>query len=260
MSCAEARDLLAALSLDALDVGERDLVEEHLLGCPSCAVEQRPYQEAVARLALAFPQHEPPPSLKRRLLTAAAAECPADTPARFPRVRLQLDRPRFRAAAVIAGLALVVAFGTTLGAVPLRAQLNEQRSLVASLKERAARYDTVVAVLQAPDLQVRPMQGTPLAPQASGRIYVDPETGAGMIVVQSLPPLSEGRVYQLWWVRADGTRASGGLLTRTDQWGNGYALIQSPSPLGSWRSARLTEEPLGGSPAPTGLPLLSGST
>jgi anti-sigma-K factor RskA len=257
VTCADVRDLLPALSLDALDLDERDALEDHLARCPDCRSEFRSYQETATRLALAFPQHEPPSGLKRRVLAAAATRPQRTRLAPWWR-RLGFGFPRLQPAPVVAALALVVALSTTLWAAGLQMQLNEQRVLAAGLKERAYRYDKVVAVLQSPEMQLRPMQGTELAPTATGRIYVDPENGSGMMMVRSLPRLPEGRVYQLWWARADGKRESGGVLTWTDPYGNGYTLITCPGPFNTWQTFGLTEEPAGGSPAPTGQRVISG--
>jgi len=255
--CDEARDLLAAYSLDSLEVDERDELEEHLATCQSCAAEQLAYQEAAGALALGFAQHEPPRDLKQRVLVAARLGSRERARPWWTRVRMV--RPQLQAASVAAGLALVVALSTTLWAAGLQMQLNEQRTLAANLRERATRYDKVVSVLQAADIQLRPMQGTQLAPAAVGRLYVDPETGDGMMMVRSLPPLAEGRAYQLWWLRADGKRESGGLLTWTDRQGNGYTSVQCPGPFRAWQWVGLTEEPAGGSVTPTGQRLLSGT-
>ncbi|MBA2449101.1 MAG: anti-sigma factor, partial [Chloroflexi bacterium] len=106
--------------------------------------------------------------------------------------------------------------------------------------------------------QVRSLQGTDAAPSAIGRVYVDPQVGTGMIMVRALPPLPTGRAYQLRWVRPDGKRESGGLLTWTDQGGNGYGFVQCPVPCAGFNAIGVTEEPSGGSAAPTGQRLLGG--
>ena len=138
-------------------------------------------------------------------------------------------------------------------------QLAAQRALAASNEERAQRYDRVVAVLQADQMYVRPLEGTTAAPGAFGRLYLDPASGAGMMMVRKLPPLPEGRAYQLWLVKSDGQRTSCGLLRRTDIAGNGYTLVQAPVPLTDWQGIGLTEEPAAGSPGPTGTRVLAGS-
>ena len=269
MTCDEVRELLAALSLDALDVDERDAVEDHLASCPGCASELRGYQETAAALALALPQVEPPTRLKGRVLAAAASDRAARRPTWWRRLAARRASPL----GLVAALALVVAVGAALWAASLQSQLAEQHALAASLEsqlaeqralaasneERAQRYDRIVAVLQADQMYVRPLEGTNAAPGAFGRVYLDPASGAGMMMVRKLPPLSEGRSYQLWLVRADGQRASCGLLRRTDTAGNGYTLIQAPVPLADWQGIGLTEEPATGSPGPTGARMLAGS-
>ena len=94
MSCAEARDLLAAHSLGALDADERAELEAHLARCPACVADQRPYQEIAARLALALPRCEPPRSLRRRILSAALAEPASHAPTGRLRVRSESTPPR----------------------------------------------------------------------------------------------------------------------------------------------------------------------
>lgn len=72
MTCANVRELLPALSLDALDGGVPVRLATHLARCVNCSSELNAYQAVIAQLALAFPQCEPPAGLKQRVLTAAA--------------------------------------------------------------------------------------------------------------------------------------------------------------------------------------------
>ena len=257
MDCEEAGDLLAAYSVDALDQDERDLTDDHLAHCPACRAELRELAEAAGRLGLAMPQVALPAGAKQRLLAVLEQDARRPRSRELPRSLLPA-LPRLTRSTVAVCAALVLAVMSSLWAAGLQVQLDEQRATVATLRERANRYDRVVTVLQAPDIQLRSMQGTQLAPSAVGRIYVDPDSGQGMMMVRSLPPLPEGRAYQLWWVRADGKRESGGLLRITDTQGNGYALIQCPGSLSTWQSVGITEEPSTGSPAPTGQRLLGG--
>ncbi len=256
ITCDEVRELLAALSLDALDVDERDVVEDHLARCPACASKFRDYQETAAALALALPQVDPPAGLKRRIIAAASTD---HRSARRPAWWRRLAARRTSPLALVAVLALIVAVGTALWAASLQSQLGEQRALAASYAERAQRYDRIVAVLQADQVHIRPLEGTTAAPGAFGRVYLDPASGAGMMMVRALPPLSEGRAYQIWLVKADGQRASCGLLRRTDPSGDGYTLIQAPVPLSEGQGLGVTEEPATGSPGPTGPRVLVGA-
>jgi anti-sigma-K factor RskA len=265
-SCEEVRELLPLLALDALDVDERDVVDDHVAGCSGCLEELAGYTETAAALAVALPQNDPTPALKGRLLAEArrARLVPTD-PARrqIPPPPLsgvrRAARWRVHLSSLVAGVALVLAVGTTAWAFSLRSELDAQNARIATLSERANNYARVTAVLQAADTQIRVLQSTGSAPDAFGRVYIDPDTSEGMLMVRNLPPLPQGRVYQLWVVGADGTRQSAGLLTWTDKAGNGYTLIKCPDTLSRWQSFGVTEEPAGGSQLPTGSRLLGGA-
>jgi anti-sigma-K factor RskA len=267
LTCAESRELVPLLALDVLDVDERDVLEDHLAGCTACLEDLAGYSETAAAIALALPQHEPSAGLKTRVLSTAKrarvllpppplGPQPARTASwqdsRFARLRVSLT-------GMVAGLALLLAAGSTVWALNLRAELDAQSARIASLSERAQNYGKVTAVLQAADTQVRILEGMGNGQGAFGRVYIDPDTSDGMMMVRGLPPLPAGRVYQLWVVGADGQRQSAGVLTWTDKSGNGYTLIQCPDTLARWKSFGVTEEPSGGSPAPTTPRVLGGT-
>ena len=266
LTCEEVRELLPLLALDALDVDEQDVVEDHLAGCSACLEELAGYSETAAAMAMALPQSDPSPALKGRVL--AEAKRARLVPAGAARQRIpappvwrgeRTSRWRVSLSSLVAGVALLLAAGSTAWAFSLRSELDAQSARIATLSERANNYARVTAVLQAADTQIRVLQSTGAAPEAIGRVYIDPETSEGMLMVRNLPPLPQGRVYQLWVAGADGQRQSAGLLTWTDKSGNGYSLIKCPDTLSRWQSFGVTEEPSGGSQLPTGARLLGGT-
>lgn len=266
LTCAEARELVPLLALDVLDVDERDVLEDHLTGCSACLEDLAAYSETAAVIALALPQHEPSAGLKARVMgTAKRARVLPSPPlgpqparraiwggARFARLRVSVT-------GMAAGLALLLAAGSTVWALNLRSELDAQSARIATLSERAQNYGKVTAVLQAADTQVRILEGMGTAPGAFGRVYIDPDTSEGMMMVRGMPELPSGRVYQLWVVGADGQRQSAGVLSWTDKSGNGYTLIRCPDTLARWKSFGVTQEPSGGSPAPTSPRVLGGT-
>lgn len=264
MTCDEARDLAPLLALDVLDVDERDVLDDHLASCEACHDEASAHAEVAAALALTVPQVDPSAGLRRRVLASASAtrqRSAAGTHGRPVAIRGsgRLGRWRVSMTSLVAALALLVAVGSSLWALSLRAELDEQNARIATLTQRANNYTRVAAVLQAADTQVRVLRGTGDAPQAFGRVYIDPETSEGMLMVRNLPPLPTGYSYQLWVTGADGVRQSAGILTWTDRQGNGYTLIKCPETLARWQSFGVTLEPAGGSTGPTGRSLLGGT-
>lgn len=266
LTCEEARELVPLLALSVLDVDEQDVLEDHLMGCPACQRELASYAEVTAQLALALPQADPSPGLKKRVLAQAKRPRALPSPplagagakasiwqgARAQRFRVSLS-------SLVAAVAIIVAAGSTYWALGLRAELQEQEARVATLSQRAGNYQKVASVLQAADTQIRVLQSTDPNQESFGRVYIDPESGEGMLMVRNLPPLPQGRVYQLWVARTNGERESAGVLTWTDKAGNGYTLIKCPDTLARWNTFGVTEEPSGGSPLPTGTRLLGGT-
>lgn len=264
LTCDEVRELLPLLALDVPDVDERDVVDDHLASCTGCLEALAGYSETVAALALALPQSDPSPSLKGRVLAEArrARLVPAGGGASrdlAARIGGRAQRWRISLSSLVASVALALAAGSTGWAFSLRAELDAQNARIATLSERANNYARVTAVLQAADTQIRVLRAPNGASDAFGRVYIDPETSEGMLMVRNLPPLPPGRVYQLWVAGADGQRQSAGLLTWTDKAGNGYTLIKCPETLSRWQSFGVTEEPSGGSQTPTGSRLLGGA-
>jgi anti-sigma-K factor RskA len=265
LTCEEVRELLPLLALNALDVDERDVVDDHLAGCSACLDELATYSETAAALALALPQADPSPSLKGRVLSEARRARALPSGAGRGRIPAPLrygqrsSRWRISLSSLVASVALVLAAGSTAWAFNLRSELDAQSARIATLSERANNYARVTAVLQAADTQIRVLQATNGAPDTFGRVYIDPDTSEGMLMVRNLPPLPQGKVYQLWVARSDGTRESAGVLSWTDKAGNGYTLIKCPDKLSRWQTFGVTEEPQGGSPNPTGSRLLGGT-
>jgi hypothetical protein len=140
------------------------------------------------------------------------------------------------------------------------ARMNEQMSTlradVTTARERAARYDHIAEVLGSDQLAIR--QLAPLAQDLPyrGLVYLDPLSGTGMLTCRDMPPIEQGRAYQVWFMRGN-TPVSAGLVW-PDRAGNGYALIQVPSDLQNFDSIGMSEEPGTGSVWPTGQRVIGG--
>lgn len=254
-ACEQHGGLLAGAALDVLEPKEVLAVQGHVAQCAPCAVELARLREGAAVLALAVPSAAPPQALKARVLAAAADESrPPERPAPFAPVARR--RP-VAGSWLAAAAALVVAASSVVWAASLQARVDQLAAQAQADRDKAARYDRVVAVLASEQLAIRQLEPAAQASSSSGTIYMDPSTGQGMIMVHDLPPIPAERQWQLWFVRSDGTRVSGGLL-RADATGSGYTLLNVPKDLHTFEAIGITQEPRGGSPSPTGERVLGG--
>lgn len=226
----QVHDLAPAYAVDALDPAERAWFESHLQGCPDCSALVAELQEAAVELSAGL-EVAPPEALRGRVLAAVAAD---------PRPRQDV-------------------------VVPLR---RERRAQATGLPGRTSRWllaaaaaaAVVVGVWGVTELTAAdPVQQVVAAEDA--REY-SADTSVGTVTVVSstardaavlrLPdgvePPPEGRVYQAWFVGADGTARSAGLVDE-EQLADGELVLEG-TPAGA-AAVGLSVEPSGGSAQPT---------
>lgn len=78
--------------------------------------------------------------------------------------------------------------------------------------------------------------------------------GRGDLVVHRLPPLPAGRTYEMWVQRGNAAPTPTGTLFSTRA--NGSANVGVPGSLSGVSRVMVTQEPAGGTPAPTSAPLI----
>ena len=231
-------ELLPAYALGCLDEEEAADVSAHLAGCPACRAELHAYEAVTDQLALAAPDATPADRVKRRLMRRIGRARPA--PAARPRLAWWdvLAEPFRRAAPAwgLASLILIVALGASN--VWLWRQAHPRTHRIA-------------------DMQIVAMAPTEAAPGAHGTLVISSEGEYGSLVVENLPALDAAHQYQVWLTRG-GERRCGGTFSVND---HGYGVIEilAPEPLTSYSTFSVTQEPAGGSPAPTGAVVLEGS-
>jgi hypothetical protein len=115
----------------------------------------------------------------------------------------------------------------------------------------ADRLREVAAVLAAPDAVVVPLEGPA---GTSVRFVSSTEAGAGMLVASGLEAVPDGRTYQLWFIDPAGPR-SAGVFDPDDAGSVRFRTAELPAGV---TSIGITEEPSGGSEAPTGEILVAG--
>ena len=226
-------ELIPAYALDSLGADDAQALSQHLAGCEACQAELAAYAEVVDVLPLAAEQTAPPAVLKGRLMDRVQAQTAAESVAQEAKspwwrgaaadFQAWLAGPRWRPALLL-GI-LVLAIGN-----------------IYFWREATRPSPTAWRRIR--------LEGTEVAPEATGIIYISADGRNGTIIVDKLPQLDEAEQYQLWLI-ADGERTDGGVFSVP---ADGYQamLIESPRPLQEYGAFGITVEPAGGSPGPTG--------
>jgi anti-sigma-K factor RskA len=245
IDCQRIAELVPGYALGTLDVEEQLLVEAHLAQCPACQSELEEYRSVVSRLAFAAELREPSPELRRRVLAGGVA----------PPIDLAEERQQRRGVwqrlVPLRGWAIAALL---IGLLAWNATLQLQ---VARQQDRLGHQVEAIALLALDDQAGVQLEGTSAAPAARAQLVPDADRDGTTLVVRGLQDLPSGRVYQLWLIRPDGQRDSGGLFTV--EHGMAVTYLRLPAPLDQYMAVGVTEEPAGGSPGPTGTKVLGGT-
>ncbi|HEV2292483.1 MAG TPA: anti-sigma factor [Tepidisphaeraceae bacterium] len=255
MTCEQCRELLPAFLSGDLSPAEQEAVNIHLAGgCPGCAGAFVEEQATVALLGFSLDPIPPPPLAKARLmervtaggdLNVAARETAGASDARKP-----AERGRWlRALAVAALVALVIGAGYHL----LERRRSQQRivALQRVIEDRDTRLAQLQSLVTTGQLSLIALDGSKPQPNASGRVFWDKDSGRWHVFVFDMQPPPPGREYELWFITADQKKVPAGTFG-VDARGRGELVVQVPADLGPLALAAVTDEPVGGSPQPTG--------
>lgn len=215
--------LAAAYALDALDALDRARFEQHLSACPTCQHEVRGFSDTAALLAQAVAT--PPPDSLRKSVLAQVAQTPQVPYPKPAQVRGQ----RRMAILGIAATAVVAAGALSFG-VSQQVRANQRTAAIAT-------------ITQASDAKVSLLSGS------SGTIQVtySATMQASVLVADGLPSAPSGRVYELWLINASTPKRS---ITFKPN-GKRHAAVKFDGTPAPGTVFAITEEPAGGSDAPT---------
>lgn len=275
MNCTEVRDLAEVYAVGGLPAEAAREVASHIATCPSCRLAVSQARQVANLLRLGVPEIEFPANLGARLVESArqAAEEPESSlvtqrpgepalaqaarragplAAAPSRLAKPLGHLRWRAGA---GLAAAVLLMATVGwlalqLATLRGEVRQAEELLAESRQTTQTASEVLAKTAASGGAVARLQGTEAAPGALGTLYYSPGGYEAVFMVQGLPRLSPGQVYQLWLLRGE-QRTSGGTFYSEDG-GRHLLIVRSPLPITTFDSVGITNEPQGGSPQPLG--------
>lgn len=269
-------DLIALYVLGGLEKEEAGQVTSHLVSCAACRRLANEALTTVALLPYAAPPVTPPPETRVRLMARARGEplpiTVAPRPPGFFGRLLLAWRALAPAIAVLGLILMVILVVLDLSLLRQIAQLRQENAQLAqrlqeeeqrlaqsrdenrNLAERLQQQEQYLALIAGPDIVSRDLQGTDLAPQASGRLYFHPGETTGLLLVYGLSGLAPDETYQFWVIGPDGPQSAGLFQVQPD--GRGELPITLPAPVDRYQAVSVSREPAGGSPQPTRLVLL----
>jgi anti-sigma-K factor RskA len=220
----------AAYVLGALEPDEAEAFSRHLATCVVCRDEVAAFQHSANALAMAPAQHPAPRGLKRRVMRAVR-ESDAETqaqgaPARHPRrfgSGLLIARP---AVAALGALAVVV---VVIGAIILGSNGSSGTRTIAAA-----------------------VTGSP------GTAQLSVSGGHGQLVLRNFPQPAAGHIYEMWELRS-GAKAPAPTGTLFSVNSSGAGNVGVPGGLHGVSKVLVTQEPAGGSLAPTSTPVIVAS-
>jgi anti-sigma-K factor RskA len=251
----DVRDLAAGYALGALSPEETSAFEAALARSPELQREVAAYREVNALLATRDGAAAPA-ALRGRLLARIREEKVA------PLAAAPRRRGGWMAVALAASVVLAVALG--LRGRQLATTVRAQDSTIARLDSLLAaqgatladRERTLRTLLDAEgDLALAHLTATGEQPPGI-QLFWNRRANTAVLHAFRLPPVPEGRVYQLWLMR-DGRPVPS--ETFSPGAGGGSLVLPFAVPGGGFSAAAVTIEPAGGSPAPTSAVLLFGT-
>jgi anti-sigma-K factor RskA len=220
----------AAYVLGALEPEEAEAFSRHLDTCVVCRDEVAAFQHTAGALAMAPPQHRVPRGLKRRVMRAVresdAAAQAQEAPARRHR---RFGSGPFVARPAVAGLAALAVVVVVIGAI-----------IVGSNGSSGTR--TITAAVT----------GSP------GTAQLSVSGGHGQLVMRNFPQPAAGHIYELWELRS-GAKAPEPTGTLFSVNSSGTGNVGVPGGLHGVSKVLVTQEPAGGSLAPTTTPVIVAS-
>jgi anti-sigma-K factor RskA len=260
--CDDIQPWLAAYALGDAEEGAA-AARAHLAVCQRCQHDLREYRLVAGMLPFSVPEAIPQPELREQVIAAVKRQLaesrpvPTPLPTQFaattaPALRLG-HRRSFWAALAFAVLALAL-----LGwNISLQRELDRQTALVALSRQN---WQTMIVLLDDKALTKYAVVADP-APAAGqypahGHFWASPRAQVACLVAQGLPDLQADQVYQVWLVHGN-EHTNGGTFEVHN--GKAWTFVHPDEPIEGYSEMFVTIEPTGGSSAPGGPRVMSGS-
>jgi anti-sigma-K factor RskA len=230
-------ELKDAFVLGALPEEERREFEEYLAAHPERQAEIGELGTVAGLLALSPQEQEPPPQLRRKIMDTVEAEAARPSPSR--RSWLAWIGEHLSARNLALGAATMLVIGLFSWNMVLQGEMQDLQGRIQSLQDQP----------QEPQMVELGGAGTEQGARAE---LVTLEGDRAVLVVENMPPVPEGKTYQIWVIEDDDPQPSGLFKPKQD---SVAAVVEHP--LGGGDVIAVTVEPEGGSPKPTSDPMLA---
>ncbi len=227
--------------LGALPEEERRAFEEYLAAHPKRQAEVEELSTVAGLLALSPQEQEPPPELRRRIMDAVGAEAVGPRADRWSWITKVREFLGARNLALGAAVAMLV-IGLFSWNMLLRGEMQDLQGRVQSLQSQP----------QEPQGPRMVELGGTGAEQGAQAELVALGGDRAVLVAEDMPPVPEGKIYQIWVIEDDVPKPSGLFEPRQD---SVAAVVENP--LDGADAVAVTVEPEGGSPKPTSDPMLA---
>jgi len=247
MNHSEYEQLAAGYVLGALEPDDEHVFQRHLGGCSECEANVRDLEEVVGTLAYAAPPVDPPETLWASIQREIRPE--------RRRVQPRPVRPRRWASPLVARLAAAAAIVAVATLSVWNLNLRDEN---AGYRDRVTALEQATRLLNEPDTAKVALEGS--AAEARATVLAAEAQDRGVLVVENLPPLQRGKVYELWGIPDRGTgRAQKALVFTVPLRRQGVQTLEFQVPIQPDTVFAITEEPgPQGSEQPTTQPILSG--
>jgi anti-sigma factor RsiW len=274
MSHRELEELAAGYVLGALEPDDEHAFQRHLEGCPTCQATVRELEAVVGELAYSAPPVDPPDTvwagIRRQIRPEAARRGavagPAPTAAPGPGTPGTGPGPTPGGPAPGRGLRLLpglAAAAAILLVVVLSLWNLNLRDENAVYRDRVAALERATQLANDPTANLVALNGRPdVPPGVQATVIASTREDRGVLLIENLPPLQRGRVYELWGIPAGANPATAAekALVFVPLRRTGTQTLQFEVPIQPGTLFAITDEPgPDGSEKPTTAPLLSGS-
>jgi anti-sigma-K factor RskA len=230
-------ELKEAYVLGALPEEERRELEEYLARHPERQAEVDELGAFAGLLALTPQEHEPPPELRRSIMSVVESEARSSSARSEPRFAGLREVFSLQNLGLAAAAVLVI--GLFSWNMLLQGEVQDLQGRVASLQE-------------SPQSRMVALEGTGDAPQQGHAEVMILDDDRAVLMAEDMPRAPEGRTYQIWVIEGDVPKPGGLFEPR----GESVAAVVE-KPLDEGDVIAVTIEPAGGSQQPTTDPLMT---